>query len=616
MNLLIVFFFSIIFPQQSKATTTLSKALCEKSVKRNFLSFLDPNTLGRLTYTSRDFKESVDAMDYFIENKKFLTTIFRIKIVLSNIEFLGQNGRENKEIIKNQVIKLFSLLHDLYPHIQLVSQKKFEIKDSSLYSPIVIREPIYNPEFCGNKARDQALAKTITAKRTDIQQLFIRVFKFYKFDSVLDKDLFTSLDNRFSNFRDYHDLVCKSALADYEVIKAGMIHESGLSEEDLIFTVCHQDLLDVNWVSNPNTSAEVLKEVLDRTMDKYIVSSDSVINFIQLIFSSPVNSKETIKDYFEGLLETTERAEGEGEGEFQEKKFAFASAIALNPDAISKFGSRLFSWLIQNEEMLLLAEHGLYFTSNTSFEPEHYFPLSALMFNSNLPETTSQEVLDYLLRNLKQLAGTTPIPIGHYSRWAPFQNKPIENDLLFSSFSKKNLFSKFLLRFARTAHGSEVILKKLEIVLAERHFSFKYKCVLIQCLLEGFDWDYYFKNYSINHDVKRPGHFPEKAASAIIDWLSQLPQLQMPTNILKEMVFRGGLNSESIHKTIDLITEHSDAKFKIEILIKLIEKSSLYSDHYQRISHILESYPDETNRLIQEAISLKNSEKEFRKLHH
>lgn len=213
-----------------------------------------------------------------------------------------------------------------------------------------------------------------------------------------------------------------------------------LETEFLKYDETFNELIEVNtWIRNPSISVEAHNEYVENFMDGFIpVSGPESVDFLQWIFSNPVSDVETMKNHFEGLLETTEPHQEAQEDEctFQEKKFAFVSGIASNPIAISRFGSRLLGWLIQNEEMLLWAENGFNFNGGY-----YCFPLSSLMLNSNLSGTTSQELADYLILNLKQPA-TTPEAVDHFTKWACFRQEQNsffqkQNGNLFSQFSKK-----------------------------------------------------------------------------------------------------------------------------------------------------------------------------------
>lgn len=142
------------------------------------------------------------------------------------------------------------------------------------------------------------------------------------------------------------------------------------------------------------------------------------------------------------------------------------------------------------------------------------------------------------------------------------------------------------------------------MILSESHLSFEYKKDLIQSLFEGFDWDYYFKNYSIDHDVKLPGPFPERPTLAILEWISEIPLSSQPLEILNQLLSRGGLSSQALNKAIEIIVSNSNLEFKTktQMLIKLIEKSRLYQAHYERIFAISDSFPEELKKQIQEAI--------------
>lgn len=572
-HFLIIFIFSLILNWEIEAAEPQKKALGDDKVKRTILSFLDPNSLGRLTYTKKDFSECVKQMDFFIENKKFLITISGIKGALSNIEFLGPDQTRIREI-KNNLLRLHLLIMKLCPSVMIktvrIIKYNLQPKDGIIYY-----YPCYNPEFHGNKAKNQALEKTIESKRAELQQLFIRAINI-SLPPISPK----SQDLLFAHFF-YQEVVraiAISTLADFETIKTRI---SGI----LPSLIC--------WAGNPNMTPESYENFI---RDWAIHGSFSrSASYLIKIFANPVSPEKTIQEYFERLLETTAQ-EKDGGGTILAKKLAFATGIALNPIAISKFGSRLLKWLIQNEQRVLPTEcRSSHF--HEKFIHELYFPLSALIFNLNLPKTTSQEVLNYLFFNLKQLA-VDPIHEGYLRSW-DFHENSNKNTFLYCS--KWDLFCEFLMNFARTAHGSEVILENIEAILLEPHFGLKLKENLIQSLYAGFDWDYYFKNYSIDHDVKRPAEFPEKTTEAILEWLSKIPQANMPFQILEEMVSRGKLSPQGIDQALDILIENPDEDFKTQVLIKLIKKASLHPVDHRRILMISTFFSEESKWQIQEA---------------
>lgn len=592
------------------------KVLTDDKVKRYILSFLDPNSLGRLTYTKKSFCECVNQMDFFRESKRFLKTISEIKAVLSKIEFLVQNGAEIK-IINYHESRLISLIDNLWSSA-MVETKLIHINpdsddsedDEVDYNPkmsFLYYYPVYNPMFSGSRARSQALEKTIASKRAELQQLFIRMINIplpliadfnYRLPPIVDFDAHNN-DLRITHclHRDLISSIALSTLADFETIKTGIneIH-AGLD--------C--------WVQNPNITQETYENFLGKWVSDWPFSECT--SYLTQIFANPVTPEETVKEYFEKILETTvpnlETTVPDDEIEqelIEETRMAFATGVALNPIAISTIGDRLLKWLIQNEQSVLYTECGKHI-NHSRFIRHFYFPLRALILNLNLPKTTSKEVLDYLLSKLKQIA-VPPTYAREESFWDrhrfwDFPEKSSRSN--FFQSSEWDIFYELLIYFAKTAHGSEVILENLEAILLEPLFDLKLKVDLIQSLFEGFSWDYYFKNYNHDYDVKLPAALPGEPTLAILFWISKLPLADIPFQILNRMVSVGKLSPQAIDKVIDIMTENPNEEFKTQLLIKLIKKTSLHQGHRRRILMISTPFSDELKSQIQEAIGVIN----------
>lgn len=531
--------------QRADATVCAEKQFFgERTLKRAMCSFLDPNSLGMLTSSNKDFNTIVGQMDYFKENKKFLNNIREIKIMLSVMESLLQSKKENKEMIKMGVKKLNKLLWSLYPHVHL--------KTGDLVCDTGI--PFYNPEFCGNPARDQAIAKTIKAKHLELQQLFIR---------------YMCLDQKFLD-REIANLLSREP-----------IFTSFLANIDTLINIAPSELKDdlefdrgFDWMRNPNVSPSEYKKSLvsEFLVDNYQDHEDDSC-IVCLTLSNPLLPDELIKDSFGKCLEVT--------GRLTRSQIIAAQGIALNPIAIKNFGERLLDWIIKNEEKVLVAESALDQYGN------HILPLTSLLYNYNLSKAISEKLADHLISRLEY--------------WVVFPADGISTGL--PRDSKIKAFSNWVVKFAKTAHGSEAIIKKLDSILVKPHFNAQFKIDLIGSLAKGYDWQYYFKNYSMNDDVKLPAPYPEKVRLTIMEFLSRernFPEdlREMRIQIIIDLLSRGEMNSKEIDKTLDLISEIPLSETHLFLVFLLLQNAKLSADNYQRIIDISASYPEKNKNNI------------------
>lgn len=142
------------------------------------------------------------------------------------------------------------------------------------------------------------------------------------------------------------------------------------------------------------------------------------------------------------------------------------------------------------------------------------------------------------------------------------------------------------------------------------------KLNLIEFLVEGFDWNYYFKNYSMDDDVHLPASFPSSVRSTIMQFISrEVPGLLIDKKmkIILQLSSRAGMDSNEIHQTLDLIITNQSLDYQLYCILRLPSNSNLLQDHYQRIRNISESFSEELrNQILQLASEANENTKELR----